>query len=46
MRAQHLGVYQLDDEERAVLAQSAEDLRLERFATADEIERMFAKYGA
>jgi hypothetical protein len=46
MRAQHLGVYHLDSEERAALAQSAEDVRLERFATADEIERMFAKYGA
>jgi hypothetical protein len=46
MRAQHLGVYHLNEEERAALAQSAEDLQLERFATADEIERMFAKYGA
>ena len=46
MRAQHLGIYHLDDEERAALVQSAEDIRLGRFATDHEIERIFAKYGA
>ncbi len=46
MRAQHLGIYHLDDEERAALARSADDERLGRFASTDEMEQMFARYGA
>ena len=32
MRSQHLGIYQIDDDERAALACSGEDVRLGRFA--------------
>ena len=46
MRAQHLGVYHLDGEERAAMARSGEDMRLGRFASDDDIEQMFARYGA
>jgi hypothetical protein len=44
IRAEHLGIYHVDDDERAALARSAEDVRLGRFASDDEIERMFARY--
>lgn len=46
MRSQYLGVYQLDDEERAALARSADDERLGRFASDAEIEQLYARYGA
>ena len=46
MRSQHLGIYNLDDDEREALARSAEDERLGRFASNDEIDRMFGRYGA
>jgi hypothetical protein len=46
MRAQQLGIYHLDDDDRASLARSAEDIRLGRFATDAEIEGMYARYGA
>lgn len=46
MRSQHLGIYHLDDEERAALAHSAKDERLGRFASDKEVEEMYAQYGA
>jgi hypothetical protein len=46
MRSQNLGVYHLDDDERAALARSAEDERQGRFASEDEISQLFARYGA
>jgi hypothetical protein len=46
MRAQQLGIYHLDDDDRASLARSAEDIRLGRFASDAEVEGMYARYGA
>jgi hypothetical protein len=46
IRSQHLGIYHLDDDERAALARSAEDVRLGRFASDQEIDGMFARHGA
>ena len=46
MRSQHLGIYHLNDDERDALARSAEDVRLDRFASDEEIEQLFARYGA
>jgi hypothetical protein len=43
MRSQHLGIYHLNDEEREALARSAEDIRLGRFASDEEIEKTFAR---
>jgi transcriptional regulator of acetoin/glycerol metabolism len=44
MRANHLGIYELDDDERAALGRSAEDMRGGRFASEDAVEQMFARY--
>jgi hypothetical protein len=46
MRAQYSGVYRLDEDERRALAESAEDERLGRFASEEEIEATFRRYGA
>jgi hypothetical protein len=46
MRAQDLGIYHLDDDDRASLERSAEDVRLGRFASDAEIQEMYALYGA
>jgi hypothetical protein len=46
MRSQYPGVYHLDDEERAALARSDEDLRLGRFASDSDMEEIFSKYNA
>ncbi len=46
LRFQHLGVYHLDDDDRASLARSAEDIKLGRFASDAEVEEMYARYGA
>ena len=46
MRAQDLGIYHLDDDDRVSLARSAEDVRLGRFASDAEVEEMYARYGA
>jgi hypothetical protein len=46
MRSQHLGIYHLADDERAALARSGDDVRLGHFAPAEEIDQMFARYGA
>lgn len=46
MRSQHLGIYHLDEDERAALARSADDERLGRFASDEEIDQLFARYGA
>ena len=36
--------YQLDDEERAALERSADDVRKNRFATDDDVEAAFTRY--
>lgn len=46
MCAQRLGIYQLDDDDRAALARSAEDVRLGRFAPDADIEETFSRYKA
>ena len=46
MRAQDLGIYHLDDDDRASLTRSAEDVRLGRFASDAEVKEMYARYGA
>ena len=46
LRAQHLGIYHLDDDDRASLARSAEDIRPGRFASDADIDEMYARYGA
>ena len=46
MRSQDLGIYHLNDEERAALARSAEDIRLGRFASDEEMQELVAQYGA
>jgi hypothetical protein len=46
MRAEQLGLYQLDEDDRVALERSAEDVRLGRFATDSQIDDMFARYGA
>ena len=46
MRSQHLGIYHLDDGERAALARSAEDVRLGRFASDDQVAEMYSQHGA
>jgi hypothetical protein len=40
------GTYHLTDEDRDALARSAEDVRFGRFATEEEVEALFKKYGA
>jgi hypothetical protein len=44
MRAEHLGIYHVDDDERDALSRSAEDVRLGRFASDTEVEQTFARY--
>jgi hypothetical protein len=46
MRAENLGIYVLDDDDRAALDRSAEDVRLGRFASDEEMDELFARYGA
>ena len=46
MRFQNAGVYQLDDEERAALDRSEEDVRARRFVSEDEMRATFARYRA
>jgi hypothetical protein len=44
MHAEHVGIYHVDDEERAALARSAEDVRLGRFASDESVEAMFGRH--
>jgi len=44
LRAQQLGIYQLDDDERAALAPSTEDIRLGRFPSPEDVEETLARY--
>jgi len=44
MRAEQLGIYHLDDDEREALARSAEDVRHGRFASDAQVEETFARY--
>jgi hypothetical protein len=44
VHAQPLGVYQLDDDDRAALARSDEDVRLGRFASDAAIDAMYGRY--
>ena len=46
IRAQQLGIYQLDDDDRVSLARSAEDIHHGRIVPDGEIEQMYARYGA
>jgi hypothetical protein len=46
MRFQNAGVYQLDDEERAALDRSEEDVRAGRLVSEDEMQATFARYRA
>ena len=43
IEAKYGGIYQLDEDERAALERSAEDVRLDRFATNEEIAEVFAR---
>jgi hypothetical protein len=36
--------YQVNDEERAALERSAEDIRKNRFATADDVDAVFGRF--
>jgi hypothetical protein len=44
MRAEQLGIYHLDDDDREALARSAEDVRYGRFASDAQVEETFARY--
>ena len=44
MRAEQLGIYQLDDDERAALARSGEDVRHGRYASDEAVKNMFARF--
>lgn len=44
LRAQQLGIYHVDDEEREALARSAEDVCHGRFASDAEVEATFSRY--
>ena len=43
IEAKYGGVYHVDDEERAALERSAEDVRLGRFGTEEEVAEIFAR---
>jgi hypothetical protein len=43
IEAKYGGVYQVDDEERAALERSAEDVRTGRFAFDEEVAKFFAR---
>jgi predicted transcriptional regulator len=44
IEAKYAGVYRLDDEERAALDRSLEDVRQGRFASPEKIESILARY--
>lgn len=44
MRAQQIGIYHVDDDEREALARSAEDVRLGRFASDAEVDATLHRY--
>jgi hypothetical protein len=46
IRAERLGIYHLDDDEREALARSGEDVRRGRFASDAEVDATFARHGA
>lgn len=46
MRFQNAGVYQLDDEERAALDRSEEDVRAGRLVSEEEMGATFARHHA
>jgi ParB-like chromosome segregation protein Spo0J len=46
MRAQRLGIYHRDDDDREALARSAEDIRFSRFASDAAVDELFARYRA
>lgn len=43
IEAKYGGVYQLDEDERASLERSGEDVRLGRFASDDEVVKLFSR---
>jgi hypothetical protein len=44
MRSQQFGIYEVDDDERAALARSGEDVRHGRFASDADVDETFARY--
>jgi hypothetical protein len=46
IEARYAGVYRLDEDERAALARSAEDVKHGRFASDADVAALFARYGA
>ena len=44
IEAKYGGVYHIDDDERAALERSAEDIRKGRFATDDAVEAVFSRF--
>lgn len=44
IESKYQGVYHLDADERAALARSAEDMRLGRFASDEEVQEVFARF--
>lgn len=43
IHGERLDLYQVDDDERAALARSADDMRLERFASKAAVKQTFAR---
>ena len=44
IETRYSGVYRLDDEERAALKRSADDVRHKRFARSEEVKAVFDRY--
>ncbi len=44
IEAKYSRVYHFDDEDRAAIAQSDEDIRLSRFASEKEVEEVFGRF--
>jgi hypothetical protein len=44
IESRYSNVYHLDDNERAALARSADDVRNNRFATTEEIEAVYGRF--
>ncbi len=44
IEAKHVGVYRLNDDERACVRRGLEEMRQGRFATDEEVEAVFKRY--
>ena len=42
--AKHFGVYRLSEEERAAIQKGLEDIQAGRFASDEEVAKLFARY--